>query len=88
MAIAALKLVRFARPSGPIHLHQRVALWFVAQGRKELVLAYETFAYGQFGGHPVQGEAGPDGAHQDEIHENGTIDVVSGGVQTEGARTR
>jgi hypothetical protein len=42
---------------------------------------------GQFGGHPVKGdasEAGAGGLH----HEDGTIDVVPGGVQTEGASTR
>ena len=43
---------------------------------------------GQFGGHPVQGEAGADGRFKDALHDDGTIDVVPGGVQTEGATTR
>ena len=43
---------------------------------------------GQFGGHPVHGEAGPDGVFADQIHDDGTIDVVPGGVQTEGATSR
>ena len=41
---------------------------------------------GQFGGHPVKGEASEAG--EDGLHEDGTIDVVPGGVQTEGATTR
>jgi 6-phosphogluconate dehydrogenase len=41
---------------------------------------------GQFGGHPVKGDASEAGA--DGLHEDGTIDVVPGGVQTEGATTR
>ena len=43
---------------------------------------------GQFGGHPVQGDPGADGQFADQIREDGTIDVVPGGVQTEGAHTR
>ena len=43
---------------------------------------------GQFGGHPVQGEVGGDGQFADQIREDGTIDVIPGGVQTEGASTR
>ena len=43
---------------------------------------------GQFGGHPVRGEAGPDGELADQIHDDGTIDVVPGDVQTEGATSR
>ena len=43
---------------------------------------------GQFGGHPVKGTAGPDGEFADELHDDGTIDVIPGGVDTEGARTR
>ena len=41
---------------------------------------------GQFGGHAVQGEAG--GAFADQLHADGSIDVVPGGVQTEGALSR
>ena len=41
---------------------------------------------GQFGGHPVQGD--PDGAADGEIADDGTVEVVPGGVRTEGARTR
>lgn len=43
---------------------------------------------GQFGGHPVKGGAGPGGEHADELLDDGTIDVVPGGVRTEGATTR
>jgi 6-phosphogluconate dehydrogenase len=41
---------------------------------------------GQFGGHPVKGTAEGDAAAA--LHDDGTIDVVPGGVQTEGATTR
>ncbi|MEM1041964.1 MAG: AraC family transcriptional regulator [Bacteroidota bacterium] len=44
--IEPLKLIRYARPTRPLHLQQGVALWILAQGRKELVLAEETFAHG------------------------------------------
>ena len=43
---------------------------------------------GQFGGHPVKGDPGASGRYASEIGEDGTIDVVPGGVTTEGARTR
>ncbi|MEM0964179.1 MAG: phosphogluconate dehydrogenase (NAD(+)-dependent, decarboxylating) [Bacteroidota bacterium] len=43
---------------------------------------------GQFGGHPVKGDPGPNGEYTDQIADDGTIDVVPGGVQTEGASTR
>ena len=43
---------------------------------------------GQFGGHPVKGDPGPDGQYADQIGDDGTIDVVPGGVRTEGAHTR
>ena len=43
---------------------------------------------GQFGGHPVKGDPGADGQFADQIADDGTIDVVPGGVQTEGAHTR
>ena len=43
---------------------------------------------GQFGGHPVAGDPGAGGTFADQIHDDGTIDVVPGGVQTEGASTR
>ena len=41
---------------------------------------------GQFGGHPVKGD--PAGAAEGEIRPDGTIDVVPGGVRTEGAASR
>ena len=43
---------------------------------------------GQFGGHPVQGDPGASGQFADQIDDDGTIAVVPGGVQTEGAHTR
>ena len=43
---------------------------------------------GQFGGHPVQGDPGPDGAFASQIGPDGTIEAVPGGVNTEGASTR
>ena len=43
---------------------------------------------GQFGGHAVQGEAGPQGAFGDQLRADGTIEVVPGGVRTEGAASR
>ena len=43
---------------------------------------------GEFGGHPVQGDPGADGAFADQILEDGTIEVVPGGVRTEGASSR
>ncbi len=42
---------------------------------------------GQFGGHPVKGSSGTDGAFADEIGPDGTIEAVPGGVRTEGAST-
>ena len=39
---------------------------------------------GQFGGHPVKG----DPAAGEDLRDDGTIDIVPGGVQTEGASTR
>ena len=45
-AIGPLRLVRYAHPTGPIHVQQDAALWIVAQGRKALTLADETFAHG------------------------------------------
>ena len=43
---------------------------------------------GQFGGHPVKGNPGADGAFADQISPEGTIEAVPGGVKTEGASTR
>ena len=43
---------------------------------------------GQFGGHPVKGDPGPDGEHADQIAGDGTIEIIPGGVGTEGASTR
>ena len=43
---------------------------------------------GQFGGHPVQGDAGSAGAFAGQIAADGTIEPVPGGVRTEGASTR
>ena len=43
---------------------------------------------GQFGGHPVKGFPGADGEHGDEISDEGTIEIIPGGVRTEGAGTR
>lgn len=43
---------------------------------------------GQFGGHAVRGEAGPDGQYAAEINPDGSIDVLPGGVRTEGASSR
>ena len=41
---------------------------------------------GQFGGHPVQGD--PAGVGAGELADDGTVQVVPGGVRTEGASTR
>lgn len=43
---------------------------------------------GQFGGHPVKGDPGPNGEYADQIAEDGTIDIIPGGVRTEGATSR
>ena len=43
---------------------------------------------GQFGGHAVRGEAGPDGRYAAEVNAEGNVDVVPGGVRTEGASSR
>lgn len=43
---------------------------------------------GQFGGHPVMGFPGVDGEFADQISEDGTIDIIPGGVRTEGAGSR
>jgi 6-phosphogluconate dehydrogenase len=43
---------------------------------------------GQFGGHPVKGFPGENGEFADQIGEDGTIDIIPGGVRTEGATTR
>ena len=43
---------------------------------------------GQFGGHPVKGDPGTDGEFADQISEDGTIQIIPGGVRTEGASTR
>ncbi|MEM1055984.1 MAG: phosphogluconate dehydrogenase (NAD(+)-dependent, decarboxylating) [Bacteroidota bacterium] len=43
---------------------------------------------GQFGGHPVKGDPGPNGEYADQISEDGTIDIIPGGVRTEGAGSR
>ena len=43
---------------------------------------------GQFGGHPVQGDPGEDGAFADQIDAEGTIEAIPGGINTEGASTR
>ena len=43
---------------------------------------------GQFGGHAVKGDPGLDGAFAHEIRPDGTIDVIPGGVRTEGAESR
>lgn len=43
---------------------------------------------GQFGGHAVKGQPGELAAEDEAFGEDGTIDVVPGGVQTEGATTR
>ena len=45
-AVGPLRLVRYSHPTGPLHLQQGEALWVVAQGRKRLTLAGETFAHG------------------------------------------
>ena len=45
-SIRPLKLIRYVQPTRPLHVQQGVALWILAQGRKELVLAEETFAHG------------------------------------------
>ena len=43
---------------------------------------------GQFGGHPVKGFPGENGEYADQISDDGTIDIIPGGVRTEGAGTR
>lgn len=45
-AIQPLKLIRYVRPTRPLHVQQGVALWILAQGRKEVVLAQETLTHG------------------------------------------
>ena len=45
-AIEPLRLIRYTQPTRPLHIQQSVALWVLAQGRKRLVLADETFTHG------------------------------------------
>jgi 6-phosphogluconate dehydrogenase len=60
------------------------ALFERFQSRNERAFAYRLLSAlrGGFGGHPVKGEAGAPGLHAD-----GTLDVIPGGPNTEGART-
>ncbi|OZC02024.1 phosphogluconate dehydrogenase (NAD(+)-dependent, decarboxylating) [Rubricoccus marinus] len=43
---------------------------------------------GQFGGHPVKGDSGVDGEYADQISDAGTVEIIPGGVRTEGAASR
>jgi 6-phosphogluconate dehydrogenase len=60
------------------------ALFERFQSRNERAFAYRLLSAlrGGFGGHPVRGDPGTPGLHPD-----GTLDVIPGGPDTEGART-
>jgi 6-phosphogluconate dehydrogenase len=61
---------------------------FASQDPEDFAFQMLSAMRGLFGGHPVKGDPGPVGAFADQIDEDGTIDVIPGGVQTEGASTR
>ena len=83
-AVEAAVDLRVPAPVIAAALFQR----FASQDRVGFADRMLSALRGQFGGHPVQGDPGPDGGFADQIDGDGAIDVVPGGVQTEGASTR
>ena len=83
-AVEAAVDLRVPAPVIAAALFQR----FASQDRVGFADRMLSALRGQFGGHPVQGDPGPDGGFADQIDGDGAIDVVPGGVRTEGAGTR